>query len=311
MFETYNRCIVYNEGFAVCNKKLDFRIDYKNLDIFEEFNTQNAKYPIVMSSPHSGSLFPKEFLENCAISEKELRTSEDCFVTEIVKAASDAGIPLISMNIPRTFVDANRDKIELDEKMFFNAPEVANTSGSRRCRVRLGMIHRIVFPNKNIYDGLLSYEEGQERIKYVYDVYHKRLKQLVDKCVRKFGFCLLIDCHSMPSMICNIMDENKSLDFCLCTLFDESCPTQMSEFLSRKLEEKSYRVEFNRPYAGAYIAFNYCQPRKKIYTLQLEINRSIYMNEKTLSKKQCFQSISSDICQSILALGNFLLDFKK
>ena len=195
--------------------------------------------------------------------------------------------------------------------MFFDAPLSQNGAGCRRCRVGLGVIHRIVYPNKNIYDGLLSYKEGQARLKNVYDVYHKRLKQLVDRCVRKFGFCQLIDCHSMPSLICNIMDEKKSLDFCLCTLFDESCPTQMSEFLSRTLESKKYRVEFNRPYAGAYIAFNYCQPRKNIYTLQLEINRGLYMDEKKFAKKPKFQKISHDISQSILDLAHFLLDFKK
>lgn len=294
----------------VADKKLEFKINYSKLRIFEEFNTSNPKFPIVLSSPHSGTLFPNEFLDNVTLSKEELRSSEDSFVSEIVINASNAGIPLISMNIPRTFIDVNRDKIELDESMFFDAPS-NNSSCCRRCRVGLGIIHRVVYPNKNIYDGLLSYNEGMDRIKYVYEAYHKRLKQLVDKCVKKFGFCLLIDCHSMPSMICNIMDDEKTLDFCLCTLFDESCPTQMSEFLSRALEKNNYRVEFNRPYAGAYITFNYCQPRKNIYTLQLEINRGLYMDEKKYIKNTVFQKVSSDICQSILDLGNFLLDFKK
>ena len=293
------------------DKKLDFRVNYKNLKIFDEFNTKEIKFPIVLSSPHSGTLFPPEFLQNSILTEKELRTSEDSFVSEIVQKASDAGIPLISMNIPRTFVDVNRDKIEIDNKMFFDIPHNSEDVGSRRCRVGLGVIHRIVYQNKSIYDGLLSSQEVAERIKNVYDPYHKRLKQLVDKCVRKFGFCLLIDCHSMPSIICNIMNETKPLDFCLCTLFDESCPTQMSEFLSKCLETKGYRVEFNRPYAGAYIAFNYCQPRKNIYTLQIEINRSLYMNEKTFKKNSHFQKISTDVCESIVGLANFLLDFKK
>lgn len=293
------------------DKRLDFRIDYKKLSIFEEFNTKDMAFPIVMSSPHSGTLFPREFLENSVLSKEELRSSEDCYMTEMVRQASDAGIPLLSMNIPRTFVDVNRDKIELDETMFFDAPQSLGNAGSRRCRVGLGVLHRIVYPNKDIYGGKLSYKEALERIQNVYEPYHKRLKQLVDKCVRKFGFCLLIDCHSMPSMICNIMNDEKALDFCLCTLFDESCPTQMSEFLSKALEARDYRVEFNRPYAGAYIAFNYCQPRKNIYTLQIEINRALYMNEKDYQKKASFQKVSSDVCDSVIALGNFLLDFKK
>ncbi len=293
------------------DSKLDFRIDYKKLCVFDEFNTKDMKFPIVMSSPHSGTLFPQEFLNNTALTREELRSSEDCYMTEIVRNASDAGIPLLSMNIPRTFIDVNRDKIELDETMFFDAPQSLGNAGSRRCRVGLGVLHRIVYPNKNIYNGKLSYQEALDRIKNVYDPYHKRLKQLVDKCVRKFGFCLLIDCHSMPSIICNIMNDDKPLDFCLCTLFDESCPTQMSEFLSKSLEARNYRVEFNRPYAGAYIAFNYCQPRKNIYTLQIEVNRALYMDEKTFNKNIDFQNVSNDLCGAILALGNFLLDFKK
>ena len=145
------------------DKKLDFRVNYKNLKIFEEFNSKDLRFPVVMSSPHSGRDFPPEFLANTTLSELELRSSEDSFVTEIVKSASDAGIPLLSMNIPRTFVDVNRDRIELDDKMFFDAPVSANSSTCRRCRVGLGVIHRIIYPNRNIYDGMLSYEEEMER----------------------------------------------------------------------------------------------------------------------------------------------------
>ena len=293
------------------DKNIDFKIDYNHLKIFDEFNTTDFKYPMVLSSPHSGRSFPKEFLENVVLSEAELRTSEDCFVDEIVRPASDAGIPLISMNIPRTFVDVNRDKIEIDDTMYFNHPNPQNEVGSRRCRVGLGVIHRIVSQNKPIYDGLLSYNEVQERIEHVYEAYHKRLKTLVDRCVKKFGYCLLVDCHSMPSQICRIMMEEKPVEFCLCTLFDESCPPEVSQKLYESLHHENYRVEYNRPYAGAYITFNYCQPRKNIYTLQLEINRSLYMNEAKYEKKKDFQKISKIVSDSLVALGQFLLDSQK
>lgn len=295
----------------MAEKKIDFKVNYKKLNIFDEFNTKEFRYPIVLSSPHSGCLFPEEFLKNSRLSEAELRSSEDCFVNEIIRGASDAGIPMISMNIPRTFVDVNRDKIEIDESMYFNAPKTQDNVGSRRCRVGLGVIHRVVSQNRNIYDGLISYDEAMERIKNVYDPYHKRLKQLVDACQKKFGFCLLVDCHSMPSKICNILDENQPVEFCICTLFDESCPTAMSEFFGHELGKQNHRVEFNRPYAGAFITFNYCQPRKKLFTLQLEINRSLYMDENVYKKNACFQSISNHVSQSLTALGKFLLDFKK
>lgn len=290
-------------------KILDFKVDYDKLKIFDEFNVKDPKFPMVLSSPHAGRLFPQEFLANSVLTEHELRISEDCFVTELVRPASDEGIPLLSLNLPRTFVDVNRDKIELDDTMFFNAPKTTDIN-SRRCRVGLGVLHRVVYQNKNIYDGLLNYDEAKERLKNVYDPYHKRLKQLVDKCVRKFGFCLLLDCHSMPSIICNIMNETKPLDFCVCNLFDESCPHEMSQTLFDGMEKGGFRGEFNRPYAGAFITFNYCQPRKNIYTLQIEVNRGLYMDEQSYQKKPNFQDISRHISQAVVELGHFLLDFK-
>ena len=291
-------------------KTLDFKVDYSKLKIFDEFNTKDIKFPIVLSSPHAGSVFPEGFLKNSALTEHELKISEDSFVTDIIKNASDNGIPLISLNLPRTFVDVNRDKVELDDSMFYNAPKTTDVN-SRRCRVGLGVLHRVVYQNKSIYNGLLNYDEAMERIKNVYEPYHKRLKQLVDRCVRKFGFCLLVDCHSMPSMICNIMNENKALDFCVCNLFGESCPDEISTKIYDELQKNDYRVEYNRPYAGAFITFNYCQPRKKIYTLQLEINRAIYMDEQSRQKNKQFQSVATHVSDSLVALGHFLLDLKK
>ena len=159
----------------MAEKHIDFKVNYKKLPIFEEYNTKEMAYPIVLSSPHSGKLFPPEFLANSALSEDELRSSEDCFVDEIIIEASNAGIPMIAMNIPRTFVDVNRDKIEIDETMYFDRKKPQDLIGSRRCRVGLGVIHRIVSQNKPIYDGLISYKEAMERIKYVYDPYHLSL----------------------------------------------------------------------------------------------------------------------------------------
>ena len=156
-------------------KHIDFKVDYSRLTVYSEYNTQEMLYPIVLSSPHSGKMFPEEFLAHTRLSEQELRSSEDCFVDELVMPASDAGIPLIAMNLPRTFVDVSRDKIELDDSMYFNHPSPQTGIGSRRCRVGLGVIHRAVAQTKNIYDGLISYDEVQERIKNVYDVYVGRV----------------------------------------------------------------------------------------------------------------------------------------
>lgn len=291
-------------------KHLDFKIDYKKIKIFDEFNTDNIQYPLVLSVPHKGQYFPEEFLKATSMSISELRKNEDAFVDELVLEASNKGIPMIAMNIARSFIDVNRDKIELDSTMFYNHPSQEPNMG-RRCRLGLGVIHRITVKNHQIYDGLLDYNEVQERFVNIYDAYHKRLQQLIDKCMQKFGFCFVLDCHSMPSEICTLLQDTQKIDFCLGTLFDQSCPSEMHDFFKQGLERKNYYVSDNCPYSGAYITFNYCQPRRKIYTMQVEINRGLYMDERCYKKNNDFSKACDDVSQNIIDFANFLLDFKK
>jgi len=291
-------------------KHLDFKVNYKKIKIFDEFNSDNIKYPLVLSVPHKGQYFPEEFLAISSKSPMELRKNEDAFVDELVLTASNQGIPMIAMNIARAFIDVNRDKIEIDPTMFYNHPNPESAMG-RRCRLGLGVIHRITTKNNQIYDGLLNYYEVEERFANVYDVYHKRLQQLIDKCMQKFGFCFVLDCHSMPSEICTLLQDTQKIDFCLGTLFEQSCPSEMHDFFKQGLEQKKYYVSDNCPYSGAYITFNYCQPRRKIYTMQVEINRGLYMDERSYIKNDCFSNICADVSQNIIDFANFLLDFKK
>ena len=86
-------------------KHIKFQVDYSKLKVVNEYNTKNQRYPLVLSVPHSGTVFPEEFIENVAVSENELRSNEDPFVDELVAEASDLGIPMISLNIGRAFID--------------------------------------------------------------------------------------------------------------------------------------------------------------------------------------------------------------
>lgn len=289
---------------------LNLTIDYTKLKIFDEHNTNNIRYPLVLSVPHKGQVFPEEFLHATTVSQSELRRNEDAFVDDLVIEASNQGIPMIAMNIARAFIDINRDKMELDPTMFHNYPQTDLSMG-RRCRLGLGVIHRITAKNHPIYKGLLDYNEVQERFTQIYDAYHKRLQQLIDKCLKKFGFCFVLDCHSMPSEICSLLQDTQRIDFCLGTLFDQSCPEEMHSFFKAGLEKKNYYVSDNSPYSGAYITFNYCQPRRKIYTMQMEVNRGLYMDEHSYKKNDGFSNVCLDISQNIIDFANFLLDLKK
>jgi len=289
---------------------IDFTVDYKKLDILEEFNTKNIKYPLILSIPHSGTVFPEEFLKAVKPDMMTLRKNEDIFVKDLLEPAyKNDEVATICLNIARAFIDVNRAKVEIDPSMFYNYPKDELGLNQQRSRFGLGIIHKITADSEPIYAGPISYKEVEQRIKKVYDVYHNRLKKLTQATVDKFGFCLLLDCHSMPSKICSIISENPRIDICLGNLFEQSCPNKISFFVENEFSKREYYVAKNRPYSGAFITFNYCEPRKQIHTLQLEINREAYADEKALKKNDNFQQVSYDISKVITNLAQFLLDF--
>lgn len=282
------------------SEKLNFAVDYSNISVFKDYNINDLQYPLILSVPHSGTYFPPEFLAQVNSDEKTMRHNEDLLVDELIEPAINAGIPTIKMLVSRTFIDLNRDRLELDPTMFYNYPQNKDILYDKHCRVGLGVVHRINYKREPLYKGLLDYNEVQKRLQNVYDVYHARLQKIIDKCLRKFGFCLVLDCHSMPSKICSIIDDRSGIDICLGNLFSQSCPQEMSDFFAGRFWDKNYNVEFNCPYSGAYITFNYCQPRRKIYTLQLEINRALYADEDNLQKNDNFYQMADDVSNAII-----------
>lgn len=288
---------------------IDFRVDYSKLNVLDVFN-DDIRYPLILSIPHCGTVFPEEFLKAVKPDVLTLRKNEDIFVYDLIKPAIDnAQITAVKLNLNRAFIDVNRAKVELDPNMFFDYPREDIGLNQQRSRYGLGIIHKVTADSQPIYAGKISYKEAEERIKNVYDVYHQTLKNLIDRTIAKFGFCLVLDCHSMPSKICSIISESPRIDFCLGNLFEQSCPNKISFYVENELSKREYYVSKNRPYSGAFITFNYCEPRKQSYTLQLEINRVIYADENTLEKNSNFQRVSYDLSKVVTQLANFLLDF--
>ena len=292
------------------SEHVDFTVDYSKLDLMDEYNTDDLKYPLILSIPHCGTVFPEEFLKAVRPDVMSLRKNEDIFVKDLIEPAIKQNfIPALCLNINRAFIDVNRAKVELDPNMFYDYPKDDLGLNQQRSRYGLGIIHKVTADSQPIYSGPISYKEAGLRIKNVYDVYHKKLKKLTDRAIEKFGFCLVLDCHSMPSKICSIISESPRIDICLGNLFEQSCPNKISFFVENELSKREYYVAKNRPYSGAYITFNYCEPRRQSYTLQLEINRQIYADEYLLQKSNEFAKVSYDLSKVVANLANFLLDF--
>ena len=268
--------------------------------------------PLVFASPHSGCDYPQAFLAASRLDPLALRRSEDSFVDEIFEAAPRLGAPLIRALFPRAFVDANREPFELDPAMFEGElPAYANTR-SPRVAAGLGTIARVVANGADIYRGKLDFTEALGRIRRHYWPYHKSLSELVERTKASFGACILVDCHSMPSTGgaptggSSSGDRNagaKRVDFVLGDCHGTSCAAAVVETVQATLRELGYQVARNRPYSGGFVTRHYGKPEDGVHSLQIEVNRFLYMDESRIRRSAGLSRLARDMGQVIAALG--------
>ncbi len=273
----------------------------------ELLEPQSLNTPLVFSSPHSGSHYPDAFIADSRLDVDSLRKSEDCYVDELFASVPELGAPLLRALYPRAFLDVNREPYELDPTMFADAlPKHANTT-STRVAAGLGTIARIVATRREIYRRKLTYSEAEHRINEVYKPYHAALRGLIQRSVERFGLCLLIDCHSMPSTGLPLSTglRTSEIDIVLGDRTGLSCSALLTDTVESFLTGQGYKVIRNNPYAGGYTTQHYGDPANGIHALQIEINRSIYMDEVTLRRAPSFPQLKSDIQGLVAHIATF------
>ena len=259
-------------------------------ELFEVREPASQTIPFVYNSPHSGRRYPLSFLKSSRLDATAIRRSEDHYVEELFGAAPTLGAPLLMAHFPRAFVDVNREPYELDPRMFSGPlPSFANCN-SLRVAGGLGTIPRIVAENAEIYAGRLSVEEAMQRIDAVYKPYHAQLRQLIARTHTRFGFGVLIDCHSMPGNI-RIAGNPVRPDFIIGDRYGTSASAELSRAAMSFLEDLGFAAVRNKPYAGGFITEHYGRPLRGLHALQVEVNRSLYVDEDTLEKRPDFQAM--------------------
>lgn len=254
--------------------------------------------PLVFASPHSGRDYPAEFLADTRLDPLSLRRSEDGFVDELFAAAPEFGAPLLAATFPRAFCDLNREPWELDPSMFEEElPEWVNSSSSR-VSAGLGTIARIVASGETIYRRKLRFAEAEYRVRQYWQPYHDRLRELIAATKHRFGACLLIDCHSMPASGAAL----KAVDVVLGDAHGTSCAPHITRLVERALAELGYAVRRNEPYSGGFITRHYGRPRQGVHALQLEVARSLYMDEYRIERLPRFAKLEADLRRLIAAL---------
>ncbi len=196
--------------------------DFSVVPPFEIRSGAEQRVPFVFNSPHSGRYYPDRFLAMARLDRNAIRRSEDCYVDELFGGAVALGAPMLAANFPRAYLDVNREPWELDPRMF--AEPVPSFCNIRSARVAggLGTVPKLVGEGLEIYSGRLPLAEAVARIEAVYKPYHETLKRLLTRTHARFGFAVLIDCHSMPASI-RVGDNGLRPDFIVGDRFGISC----------------------------------------------------------------------------------------
>ncbi len=265
--------------------------------------------PMIFSSPHSGAHYPDRFVEQSNLDLNTLRRSEDYNVHHLFDCAPEFGAPLLKANFPRAFCDVNREAYELDPDMFSDAlPGFANKH-SPRVTSGIGTIPRLVSADTEIHREKLTFAEAEERINNCYFPYHAALATLLETCQQRFGFALLVDCHSMPGNATAAPGDPHLGDMVLGNRFGRTCPPELSDFVADTLSKLGYSVSFNTPYAGGYITRHYADPIKRIYTLQIEISRDLYMDQPHLQLTEGAPELVANIRHLLGSLHSYFQKF--
>lgn len=263
--------------------------------------------PLVLASPHSGSEYPTDLVAASRLDSLALRQSEDCFVDELFAAAPRLGAPLLSARFPRAYIDVNREAFELDPSMFSDELPGYVNAGSPRVRMGLGTIARIVANGEEIYLGKLRFADAVRRIERLYHPYHRALRQLVAKTEGLFGGYLLIDCHSMPSTAASAGGRNEA-DIVLGDCHGTSCAPRILHAARGFFAERGFAVAINAPYAGGFTTGFYGHPSANRHALQIEINRALYVDQRSYCRKPRFARLVKDMADLVQRLGQVARD---
>jgi N-formylglutamate amidohydrolase len=265
-----------------------------------------AAIPLVLDSPHSGRAFPHDF--GAAVSEPELREGEDSYVDELYAGAAELGAPLLAALWPRTYLDPNRHAGDVDLELIEGRwPGEYRPSG--KAKVGKALIWRTLEDGRPIYAGKLSVERILQRIRFFHVPYHEAIQGLLEETHARFGRVYHLNCHSMRSVAGKQSDDgegNARADFVLGDRDGTSCDPAFTEFVRAALSGLGYRVKVNDPYKGVELVRAYSDPKRGRHSLQIEINKRLYMNEATLEKNEGFEGLRNNLSSLLHEIRNFL-----
>jgi N-formylglutamate deformylase len=278
----------------------------KDTTSFTLHGPAEPRTPLVLDSPHSGFDFPDDF--GAAVSEFDLRDGEDCFVDQLWLPAVERGVGLIAARAPRTYIDCNRHAGDVDLELLEGGLWPDEHVPSGKARLGKSLIWRSLDDGRAIYERKLGVDEVRARINRYHRPYHRALQERIEATHGRFGASWHIDCHSMNA-VAGAQGEGGAgtprADIVLGDRDGTTCDAAFTEFVRAHLAACGYDVKINDPYKGVELVRAYSNPARRRMSLQLEVNKRLYMDQATREKTAGFASLRNDLESLVDALLDF------
>lgn len=271
-------------------------------DILVVHEPQAAWRPLVLDSPHSGQRMPADFGSVRTL--QELREGEDCFIDELYLPATARGVPLLAAQFPRTYLDANRDAGDVDLELLAE-PWPHDYRPSGKGSIGKSLVWRTLDEDRPIYGHRLPAAVVHQRIERYHRPYHQCLKQLLDRAHARFGQVHHINCHSMgplTSVLIEGVKDQPRADIVLGDRDGTTCAPEFTAFVREHLAGLGYDVRVNDPFKGVELVRAYADPAAGRHSLQLEVNKRLYMDTATLRKTAGFSTLQAHLMQLVEAI---------
>lgn len=251
--------------------------------------------PLVLDSPHSGFRMPADF--GAALPEAALRAGEDSFIDALYRPAADRGVPLLAAQFPRTYLDPNRHAADIDPALL-DAPWPGELVDSGKSRIGKSLVWRTMLDDTPIYDRALTVAEVQQRVQHYHAPYHATLRRLLDAAHARFGVVFHINCHSMgplSSVAMEGVDGEPRADIVLGDRDGSTCAPALTAHVRDTLAAFGYTVKVNDPFKGVELVRAYADPARGRHSLQLEVNKRLYMHDDRIETHAGFAALQADL----------------
>jgi N-formylglutamate deformylase len=254
-----------------------------------------AHVPLVLDSPHSGRDYPDDF--RAAVAPELLQQAEDSYVDELFASGPARGATLIAARFPRSYIDPNRSLLDMDASLL-EGPWPGPAIPSRKTELGMGLIWRLLDSGQAIYSRRLSIEEVKQRIVRYHQPYQRAVKDALDAAHEHFGAVWHLNLHSMPAVSGSISEEGAGIpraDFVLGDRDGTTCEPEFTAMVAEALRAMGYDVKVNDPYKGVELVRAFSDPKGGRHSLQIEVNRRLYMDERTRAKSAGFEALRKNL----------------